>query len=205
MQPNQILKHALSYSDYRQLIDKLVEEGKTTGTEQSPALLDFTKLNIQRMNRLDKTFSITESTSKRLSQLKNAFTILLVGDAWCGDSAQIIPVVNKIAEASGGKIDLKIISRDDDPEFSATYKARSIPKLFFIAPNSGEMKAEWGPRPKAAQAIAKRWKESAGATTKEAFELELHTWYARDKGKSIEDELLQLISELDAIPAVKMP
>jgi hypothetical protein len=50
----QLIAQGISYAEYREKIDQLIGEGKTTGTKQTQALVDFTKLNVQRMNRLDK-------------------------------------------------------------------------------------------------------------------------------------------------------
>ena len=41
---------------YRELVHQLAEIGKTTGDEQSEAMINYTKLNDRRMTRWDKTF-----------------------------------------------------------------------------------------------------------------------------------------------------
>ena len=53
-----------------------------------------------------------------------------------------------------------------------------------------------GPRPTDAQKTASRLEgRILRAKDWEAFELELHTWYARDKGQSSQVELIQLIEK----------
>ncbi len=88
-----ILATGQSYDEYRLLIEKLISEGKTTGVIQSEVLTNFTKLNIQRMNRLDKTVELPSNISDMLQSISRPLTLLLVGEAWCGDCAQIIPIV----------------------------------------------------------------------------------------------------------------
>lgn len=50
----------VTYADYRNLIYRLFLEGKTIGKTQIEKLVEFTKLNIQRMNRLDRTIQIAK-------------------------------------------------------------------------------------------------------------------------------------------------
>ena len=49
-----IINQAMDYKAYRSMIDELLEEGKTTGMNHSDAMIDYTKMNVQRMKRLDK-------------------------------------------------------------------------------------------------------------------------------------------------------
>ncbi len=191
----------LSYNKYRNLIDHLVLSGKTTGNTQSDKLLEFTKLNIQRMNRLDKTIHIDDERRTELTQLDNSHRWFLLGDAWCGDCAQIIPVLSKLSEASNGKIELRIISRDIFPELIEEYKtdgAKSIPKLLVLNFNTMEVIETWGPRPVAAQNIMLSWKANKNKISWEQFETDLHLWYTRDKGQSIINELIRLVRKCEA-------
>ena len=50
-----VLNQSITYNEYRKEVNRLIKEGKTTGNTQSEKLIEFTKLNISRMNRLDKT------------------------------------------------------------------------------------------------------------------------------------------------------
>lgn len=195
MSLTEILKNGLTYPDYRALIDKLLLEGKTTGANQTEKLVEFTRLNVQRMNRLDKTIKVSLDISSEIRAMNAPVFLLVVGDAWCGDCAQIIPVINKIAEAGAGKIELKIVSRDSYPEFTEEYQAKSIPKVFIVNKETKEMFDTWGSRPQPAREIMLKWKNSGGAISKEDFEKELHLWYAKDKGVTIMNELRTLLTK----------
>ncbi len=195
MDLNKVIEQALSYNDYRKNVDALLLNGKTTGSTQSDKLVEFTKLNVQRMNRLDKTILLSEQYTAKLHNNLKEYVWLLIGDAWCGDCAQIIPVINKVSEASNGRINFKIISRDTFPELISNYQtngANAIPKLLIIDSESLEFICSWGPRPKPAQAIMLNWKENKDTISWEDFEKELHLWYARDRGVTIIDELVIL-------------
>lgn len=196
MELNKIFKSALSYAEYRELVNTLVAEGKTTGNTQSEKLLEFTKLNIQRQNRLDKTILLNQEIVQKLKAHNRNLNWLLIADAWCGDCAQIVPVINKIADSSDGKYNLKIISRDNYPDLIEKYHsngAKAIPKALIICSETGELLCTWGPRPKPAQEIMLNWKNNKDTITWEQFEKDLHLWYARDKGQTIINEYVQLM------------
>ena len=67
---NQSLSNSLSYSDYRELVAKLLEEGLSTGKEQTPDLLRYSELNEVRMNRLEKTIKIAVENIQKLKALE---------------------------------------------------------------------------------------------------------------------------------------
>jgi len=48
----------MSYDEYRRLIDAFITAGKSTVKNDSENLLEYSKLNVVRMNRLDKTTEI---------------------------------------------------------------------------------------------------------------------------------------------------
>lgn len=198
MNYNEILKTSLSYTNYRTHVNELIDLGKTTGDNQTEQLLEFTKLNVQRMNRLDKTIIIPEEKLIEIKTNTLQFIWLLIGDAWCGDCAQILPVINKIAETSENTIDLKIISRDAFPELieqHLTNGGKAVPKLLVIEKDTSNVVITWGPRPKTAQSIMLNWKANQNTITWEDYEKELHLWYTKNKGLEIIDELTQLITQ----------
>ena len=53
------LPKAISYEGFEHLIDRLLLEGKTTGEDQSEFMVSLTKLNRQRMKRIDNTLEFT--------------------------------------------------------------------------------------------------------------------------------------------------
>lgn len=109
--PNSLEK-AISYPQYRTLIKTLLIQEKSTGLVQSDDLLNYSILNDKRMDRLDKKIVISTESQETINNLKNNFTFLVIAEGWCGDAAQIMPILNKIAEASS-KIELKIVLRDE--------------------------------------------------------------------------------------------
>ncbi|MFZ6052336.1 thioredoxin family protein [Halocola ammonii] len=186
---------ALSYSEYCQLIDKLHNEEKTTGAVQSDVLLEYSKLNKHRMDRIGRNVKIYDETQDILDSIDEPLTWILITEAWCGDAAQSLPVINAMAEASD-KINLKLVLRDDHPELMdmfLTNGGKSIPKLICVS-NEDELLFTWGPRPEVLQQKVKNYKaQSEPKPEYSEFVKDLQKWYAKDKAKSIQSEIADLI------------
>jgi len=187
------LEKGITYKAYRDLIKKLLFEEKSTGLEQSNALLEYSRLNDKRMDRLDKTLTISEETMNSLNQLKSNITFLVIAEGWCGDAAQIVPILNKIAEASE-KIDLKIVLRDENEELMnkfLTNGSKSIPKTILLD-SENKVISSWGPRPSVATKMVQDYKESNGMLDAE-FKKNLQLWYNKDKGFSTQQDIVKLL------------
>jgi hypothetical protein len=190
--PNSLEK-AISYSQYRTLIKTLLTQEKSTGLVQSNDLLNYSMLNDKRMDRLDKKILISEETQDSINNLKNNFTFLVIAEGWCGDAAQIMPILNKIAESSS-KIELKIVLRDDNPELMdafLTNGGKAIPKTIIVDSNNKVINS-WGPRPSIATQMVKDYKEQNGGLDAE-FKKDLQIWYNKDKGANTQEDLIKLL------------
>jgi hypothetical protein len=191
-----IINKGMNYATYRAHIQSLLTEDKTTGSKQTPELVEFTQLNEQRMHRNEKQFKLNEELFETLTSKESKEYWVLFAEAWCGDCAQNIPILHKIAEASNNTIELKILIKSEHlNEFQnyLTNGAESIPKLIRFDTEKLEELGVWGPRPLNAQAIAEHWKKNKATQTKEEFEKELHLWYARDRGQQLQSEMNQLL------------
>ncbi|WP_316746497.1 thioredoxin family protein [Pedobacter gandavensis] len=190
-------KEGISYADYRELVNDLLSQKKTTGEDHSEAMLHYTKMNVQRMNRVDKTVSLNPDLMEALQNLKKQYRFLVISEGWCGDAAQIVPVFNKIASAFPDKISLKFVLRDQNlPLIDAhlTNGGRAIPVLL-ILDETGKVVTQWGPRPKVLQSLLAEWKKES--TDMMLIAEQLHGWYAKDKTQSTQEELKAVIQQLD--------
>jgi hypothetical protein len=192
------LFNSYSYSEYRKLISDLLLEGKSTGKEQSEDLTHYSALNETRMHRLDKTIKITEENLLKLKNLKVEYIWVVISEGWCGDAAQLLPIMNKMAEESG-KIDFRIVLRDENEELMNLYltnKNKSIPILIVVNKETGSVLGSWGPRPKSATDLVADYKKEFGVID-ETLKTNLQLWYLHDKGITSQNELVDLMFELE--------
>ena len=188
------LLKTFSYEEYRTKLKNLLAEGKSSGEEQSEDLLHYSQLNETRMNRLDKTIKITTENEQFLSSLEAEYIWLVLSEGWCGDAAQILPIINKMAQKSN-KVNLKIAFRDENPELMnlfLTNGGKSIPKLIIIEKETLKVVADWGPRPSQAIKLIVDYKAKFGIID-ETAKTELQMWYLHDKGISTQDEIVDLL------------
>ena len=187
----------MDYLTYRALVDQLLLEGKSTS--EASYDLHYTKMNVQRMTRVDKTATLTEELTAAIDSLKANYKFLVITEGWCGDAAQIVPVFNKIATASLGKIDLKFVLRDKNlPLIDAhlTNGGRAIPVLIVLNESADHVLATWAPRPQVLQELLKEWKKET--TEMPILAEKLHGWYAKDKTQSTQAELKVLLDGLES-------
>ena len=192
------LFNSYSYSEYRKLVTDLLSEGKSTGNEQSESLTNYSKLNEARMNRLEKTIKISEEAISKLQNLDNHYIWLVISEGWCGDAAQILPILNKMASASDKKVDLRIVLRDENEEFMDQYLTnggRAIPKVIVICKEAGIVRTDWVPRPKGAAELMANHKKEFGVID-EKIKTDLQLWYLADKGISVQEELVQIMDDI---------
>ena len=188
------IKNSYSYQEYKEIVSNLLEEGKSTGHDQSEALTNYSKLNDRRMKRLDKTLKIEASIEDKFSKALTDVTWLVLTEGWCGDAAHSIPVMNKLAEMNQG-IDFRIISRDDNDVLMnnfLTNGGKSIPKLIAYDRKKQEVINSWGPRPSIATQMVLDYKEKHGKLDPE-FKENLQVWYNKNKGENIAQDLLKLL------------
>ncbi len=188
----------MTYQDYRSLVEHHVKAGTHTGAEISEALSQYTQLNHQRMKRLDKTMRLKPEHLSLLEDLDLEAYFLVITESWCGDAAQTIPMINKVATAAG--IDLKIVLRDQNLELMDEFLTegnRAIAKLILVSRIDHQVLGTWGPRPTPAASMVQTEKKLKGRLSP-AFKERLQLWYNKDKGKSTERDLVSLLqSALD--------
>ncbi|WP_242084066.1 thioredoxin family protein [Aestuariivivens sediminis] len=190
------LGKSMSYETYRELVRQLAIDNSTSGLQKTESNIQFTKLNDRRMKRWDKTIELSEETIERINSFQEKVTWLVISESWCGDSAHINPVLNKIAQINNN-IDLRFVLRDENPELMdafLTYGNRSIPKLIMIDDASGKVLSTYGPRPSEATYFVNRFISKNGKLTPD-FKEDLQHWYNKDKGKNILDDITEMLCE----------
>jgi len=153
--------------------------------------LAYYDINKHRVKRLRKTIQPVDMSA---FDFKNTRYWLVISEFWCGDAAQITPVIESITNASEGALETRVVFRDEHPELIDTFLtngSRSVPKIIQLN-DQFEVLGSWGPRPKAAQDLVIQLKsnpETAGN-----YSEWLHKWYADDHQKSIQKELFAFLA-----------
>ena len=189
------IEKSMTHAEYIKLIDDLLLDGKTTGENQSEAMFGYGKLNRQRIHRLEKTVLLNESLREKLQNNKRKMIWLIITEGWCGDAAQNIPSIEKIA-AESSLVETRYILRDENLELMDAYltnNARSIPKLIALDAETLQEIGTWGPR---AQVAMDYFYEMKAQNLVKAEMMEnLQRWYNSDKNQAIQTEFEDLLEQ----------
>ena len=188
---------SMSYSAYRSMIDELLSKNKTTGENHSESMIDYTKMNVHRMNKWDKTVEINKELVEEISNLEKKVKILTFTEAWCGDAAHIVPIIEKLNQSSEN-FSHEVLLRDENEEVFSNYLfngTKSIPISVFIDESTGKELTTWGPRPKPAQKMVEENKVTKEYSPDE-LKKNLQLWYAKDKSSTIQNELVDVIKKI---------
>lgn len=145
------------------------------------------------MNRLEKTIAIVDDVKNKLENLDKNYIWLVLAEGWCGDAAQILPIIYKMSEVSE-KTTLKIALRDDNDalmQHFLTNGGKAIPKLIVLDATTLAVLSDWGPRPHGAKQLIIDYKATHGIVD-ETAKIELQKWYLHDKGISTQNEIMGL-------------
>lgn len=177
------------------MYDEAYREGSTF-----QAFLKSAEANREMWHAMASRFRIPPETVERARGLPGHWRLLAVTEDWCGDAVNILPVVARLVEAVD-TLELRVVSRDARPELMdrhLTNGSRSIPVLILLD-DAGACRGWWGPRPSELQA----WFEAEGRPLpKEDRYRELRRWYARDRGLTIAEEIVDLVA-CTALPDIR--
>lgn len=188
----------IDYNNYKNLVADLLAANKVTGSVQSEALIAYTKLNMYRMHRIEKTIQILPEVKTIVESITTSQKWLVLTEGWCGDAAQIIPVLNAMAVLNNN-IQLLFLLRDENPDLMDKYLSngvsRSIPKLIVYNTSDNKELFNWGPRPAEVQMKFNEMKQEGLLydNIKEA----IHSWYAKDHTFSTQREISSLLATIN--------
>ncbi len=187
------LHRGLTFGEYVMLMEETAKEDTQAGADGERAKhLQYAKLNLQRTRRIGKVYAASDSIRKAAESISGPQLWMVLTEPWCGDSAQCLPYIAAIARCNGS-IDLRILLRERNLDIMDQYLTngkRSIPVLVAFVMDGNEL-FRWGPRPKAAAELFRERKEAGHA--KEMILEDLHRWYAKDRGQTIEEEFKSLL------------
>ena len=155
-----------------------------------PAYLSSVVKNADLWQGVYRMATVSPDAVRRLVPKASEWRLLALSEDWCGDCVSCLPVIARLAEQSG--IDYRIVGRDanaDVMDAHLTAGARSIPVVMVLDVEL-RRRAWWGPRPSPVQ----RWMRSEGLLLpKPEQSRRKRTWYARDRGRTVVEELLATV------------
>jgi len=187
-------QNIVSWTIYINKFDKILNSDIPPVPYDNPAYLDYLKLNRSRQKRWLKTGEIHERLKQVVSKIKAPQTWYIITEPWCGDAAHSVPFLKLISDLNP-LINLKIVWRDTPPlmiEKYLTNGGKSVPKLVIRDEKERDL-GVWGPRPQECQAIYLDLKEKEKEADFEEVKVTLQTWYNKDKGQSLQSEMIDLL------------
>lgn len=185
-----------SYPEFRALVSELAAAHRTSGPDQLPLLLHTTA---QNQAHLDRAYAdpLLPEMAPALAQYVPAtgWEWVVLGEAWCGDTAHVLPILARLAEASAGRISLRVLLRSDHPAVMAAHQTEgknSIPKLICLAAATRRELGTWGPRPAEAKALSAQLHADPELRVTQIIK-QMNAWYEADQGQHTQRELLALL------------
>lgn len=97
-----------------------------TGTEEQQ----------RRWQRVYEAARLTEAQQRLVAGFARSMKVLVVSGIWCGDCVEQCPLLARIAEANGSRIDLRLLDRDEHGDLSKSLRINGgdrVPVLLFLA------------------------------------------------------------------------
>jgi hypothetical protein len=183
-----------SCDSYIDFLQHLLAQGKTTGHDQSAAMLDYAKINLARMKRVSTQFQTNPELLASLKTKPDTWKFIIIAEGWCGDAAQMVPAICRMLDSRGWPY--KIFLRDENPELMnqfLTNGTRSIPVVAAFNAENQQIGTHWGPRPIELQELVDQWKTEM---EKADWHKLLHAWYAKDKSQTLQRDFAAWIQTL---------
>ena len=190
-----LVASALTYEQYVELSTDRLAQGLSTTDDphyNTPEIIGFVKLNLHRMSRLHKLMGINPELRLVMARVPERWTWLVLTESWCGDAAQIVPVLHRMADESP-YVEIKFLLRDQHPALMnahLTNGGKSIPKLICVRMRDLTTVGTWGPRPAGLQALMDGWRTEKLALIDIVERAQ--RWYNDDRTQATQHELLAL-------------
>lgn len=158
-----------------------------------PTYLSTVTANAALWPAVYRTARVAPESVARARELPGSWNLLALTEDWCGDAVNALPILARLVEQVPN-FELRLLGRDANPDLMDSHltgSARAIPVVIVLDEQMQEV-GWWGPRPTALQ----HWfmEEGKGMEKGERYK-HIRTWYARDRGRTIVDEVLGIVED----------
>ncbi|MEZ5009009.1 MAG: thioredoxin family protein [Chitinophagales bacterium] len=188
----------MKWNEYNTLFEQILSGEYNQAPYNSPEYMNYVKMNQSRSNRWLKGDVLNEALVEKIKAIDTPQQWIVITEPWCGDAAHSVPVLARLSQENP-LIDFKIELRDNGKNMIDNYLTnggKSIPKLV-VRNSQGEDLFTWGPRPKAAQQIMLDFQKTDLPIIEKHKRIQ--KWYAKDKGASLQEELMELLVEVPLV------
>jgi hypothetical protein len=108
--------------------------------------------NREQFEQNEKDLQLSSTDEQAFRSLPQRLNVLALAEDWCGDVIANLPIVGRLAEASQGKLNLRVLLRDQQPgeqvmnEHLNKGEFKSIPTVIFLDDDFKEV-GIWVERP----------------------------------------------------------
>lgn len=145
-----------SYEEYREYWTTQREQPLDDADAEDRRMHHYLNYNWDRQATVHDAYVPSDELRRAVNAIEEPQLWMVLTEAWCGDSAFLLPVIAEAASLSDD-VTLRILLRDDNLDVMDQYLtdgSRSIPKLVAFSEGGDEL-FTWGPRPaEAAQRFA---------------------------------------------------
>lgn len=182
----------ITIQEYLDQFDEILKGNSVDPLYDKKEYREYVQMNQRRMNRWYKTGTLNKELCDLIEQQMEPQQWIIITEPWCGDAAHSVPFLHRLSLVNPN-IELRIQNRDSkesEIERYLTNGGKSIPKLI-VRNEANEDLFTWGPRPKACQELVNQQKTSEKSWDEKLMELQ--AWYNNDNGRSIQEELLEIL------------
>lgn len=166
-----------------------------------PDYIAAAQKNAELWSAIYRTIPVPDEYVTRANAVGGRWHLLVLSEDWCSDAVSSIPPVAKLVERVPG-LDLRVLARDQNPDIMdvhLTNGTRSIPVIMLLDDRHVE-REWWGPRP----AQLQTWMRTEGLKLpKEERNRIKRQWYARDRGKTVLDDIVSMLERAAAEPGTR--
>src|ERR1700704_5196013 len=101
--------------------------------------------NREQVEQNERDLDLKAEDAEALKSLPQTVNVMALAEDWCGDVVANLPVLGKLAQASGGKLNVRIHLRDQEPgsqimdQYLNKGEFKSIPTFVFLDGDFNEL------------------------------------------------------------------